>query len=87
MPPEHHWNWKGGITTARDPDGPDFVAWRTAAFARDACRCQTCGDAQGGNLEAHHVRPWATHPELRFDVTNGLTLCDPCHNRLHRTRT
>ena len=40
-------------------------------------------DSRGGNLRAHHVQPFAKHPERRFDVANGITLCHPCHELKH----
>jgi hypothetical protein len=62
----------------------DLKRWRRDVYARDGYRCQHCGDARGGNLHAHHIKSFATHPELRFDVSNGLTLCKPCHKAEHR---
>lgn len=68
--------------------GPRFSLearrWRTDVFRRDGFTCQDCGDAAGGNLRAHHLKGWADHPDLRFELTNGVTLCDPCHKRRHR---
>jgi 5-methylcytosine-specific restriction endonuclease McrA len=32
-------------------------------------------------LQADHIKPFAHHPELRFDVNNGRTLCVPCHRK------
>jgi 5-methylcytosine-specific restriction endonuclease McrA len=61
----------------------EYKAWRAAVFARDRYSCQACGDDRGGNLQAHHVKPFADHPDLRFDVRNGTTLCQDCHERLH----
>lgn len=61
----------------------DYKRWRFDVFSRDLFTCQECGDAKGGNLRAHHVKPFASHPELRFDVSNGVTLCDPCHDKKH----
>lgn len=29
--------------------------WRPLVFARDSYTCRLCGDARGGNLNAHHV--------------------------------
>lgn len=61
----------------------EYTDWRRAVFERDRYTCQKCGDAKGGNLRAHHVKPFATHPELRFEVANGITLCHPCHELEH----
>jgi 5-methylcytosine-specific restriction endonuclease McrA len=61
----------------------EYRKWRDEVFARDRFACQQCGDARGGNLQAHHIKPFASHPELRFSVSNGLTLCRDCHERLH----
>ena len=57
----------------------EYKQWRTLVFERDKYTCQHCGDNRGGNLNAHHKKPFATHPELRLDVDNGITLCEPCH--------
>lgn len=78
-------NWKGGITPVIEAlrRSPEYASWRTAVFKRDNYTCRSCGDDTGGNLEAHHIEPWATTPALRFDVSNGLTLCEPCHVEEH----
>ncbi|MFA8336337.1 HNH endonuclease [Burkholderia cenocepacia] len=68
--------------------------WKDRAlFNRDRTRhdglsakclgCTHCGDDKGGNLEAHHRKEWAEYPELRFDVSNGITLCRACHWLAH----
>jgi hypothetical protein len=49
-----------------------------AVFERDGFTCQECG-ATKIFLNADHIKPWATHPDLRYDVDNGRTLCVPCH--------
>lgn len=58
-----------------------YKRWRFDVFARDKFTCQECGDDRGGNLNAHHIRPFANYPELRFDVANGITLCETCHDK------
>lgn len=52
--------------------------WREAIFKRDDFTCQMCGK-RGGYLEADHIKPWAFFPKLRFELSNGRTLCRPCH--------
>jgi hypothetical protein len=82
---ERHYKWKGGKPWKRFTD-PRYVAWRTAVLERDAYICQhchrTCNKNERG-LAAHHIKPYATHPELRYDVANGITLCRQCHLQLH----
>jgi hypothetical protein len=54
-------------------------------YRRDNYRCTQCGSPkrERRGLHAHHVKPWATHPELRADPSNIVTLCRTCHERLH----
>jgi hypothetical protein len=35
----------------------------------------------GGRLQAHHIESFKGHPELRYELTNGLTLCLSCHSK------
>jgi 5-methylcytosine-specific restriction endonuclease McrA len=61
----------------------EYKRWRYDVYVRDGFACRHCGDARGGNLHAHHIKPFADHPELRYDVGNGITLCKPCHKKVH----
>lgn len=81
---EAHWNWKGGITPAnqRGRNSTEYTQWRKAVFERDGFVCQACGK-RGGKLNAHHRKPWAKFLALRYDVENGITLCEPCHKKEH----
>ena len=58
----------------------DYKLWRKTVFERDDFTCQICG-RRGGKLQADHIKPWASYPELRFDVSNGRTLCVSCHRQ------
>lgn len=82
---EHHWNWKGGITEENHAlrNSAEYSHWRINVFERDGFMCMECGSV-GGVLNAHHIKPWATYPELRFDIDNGQTLCEECHKEVHR---
>jgi 5-methylcytosine-specific restriction endonuclease McrA len=70
----------------RNRTGKRYVSWQTAVFSRDRNTCQQCG-AQGVELHAHHIKPWEKFPELRFDVSNGITLCHSCHWAVHSAET
>ncbi len=41
-------------------------------------RCALCGERRG--LHAHHVIPKSIAPELRYDINNGIALCQRCHD-------
>lgn len=55
--------------------------WSEDVRARDGHKCVECGAT--GKLHAHHIKPWKNNPELRWDVSNGATLCPPCHQKAH----
>lgn len=76
-----HPAWKGGISKENDilRKGLEARVWRVAVFTRDDYTCQACGDRKSGKLNADHIKPWSTHPDLRYAIDNGRTLCEPCH--------
>lgn len=57
-------------------------AWARAVISRDKATCQHCG-ATDRVLHAHHIKPFSTHPHLRWDLDNGQTLCYLCHEAVH----
>jgi len=81
--------WKGEnvIHERIDRGLPEYRSWRKQVFGRDKYTCQCCG-AKNGNgkfirLEAHHIFNWGKYPDKRFDVNNGITLCQQCHIDFH----
>lgn len=61
----------------------EMKRWRYDVFLRDEFACVHCGDDAGGNLHAHHMKSFADYPNLRTVVSNGITLCKPCHHMMH----
>ena len=76
-------NWKGGVTPENDIDRKKdkYKRWRKSVFTRDNYTCQLCSK-RGGDMEAHHKKPFADYKELRFSVNNGITLCKECHKNV-----
>lgn len=54
--------------------------WSRSVKERDG-KCMKCGKLD--DLHAHHVKPKSTHPELKYVVENGVTLCYTCHKKEH----
>ena len=61
--------------------GPHRI-WVSAVINRDLATCQKCG-VKDVEMHAHHIKSYKDHPELRFDVDNGITLCFKCHWLVH----
>lgn len=89
---DKNYNWKGGPKTTRDIKNyirkqREYVNWRTAVFERDDFTCQSCETrskkGKTVELEAHHIKSFANFPKLRYEVSNGLTLCLECHREVH----
>jgi|SRR3990172_826261 len=80
----HHW-WKGGIANKNEVERRtlEYKLWREAVFARDNWTCQNpkCNQV-GGTLNAHHVKSFSKHKELRTSIENGITYCEKCHKQL-----
>lgn len=78
-------NWKGGITpeNVKVRNSIEYKLWLNSVFARDSFTCQKTG-TRGGNLVAHHILNFASHPELRFAIDNGVTLSEKSHKEFHR---
>lgn len=72
--------WRGGITpiNAKIRNSLEYKLWREEIFERDDWTCQEC-KKRGGKLNADHIKPFALFPKLRFELTNGRTLCTDCH--------
>ena len=77
---EDHWNWQGGKEDTRDSS--KSKQWRLAVYKKDDYKCQKCGCTE--KLNAHHIYAWAHYEELRYDINNGITLCEDCHKNIHK---
>lgn len=70
-------------TDIRDRNTIQYLVWRKSVFERDKYTCQMCGE-YGGKLNAHHIIRWCDDLNKRYEVANGITLCEKCHKEKHR---
>ena len=83
---EKHHMWKGGIVNTKQKlrETPEYKQWLRSVFKRDNYTCQCCGARDGCghtvHLRGHHIKSFALYENERFDIDNGITLCDKCHD-------
>lgn len=82
-----HYKYNPNLTDeerqARDMQNGEIRKWRNKVYKRDGYTCQIC-QQKGGKLNAHHIYSWDKYKDKRFDIDNGITLCESCHRKFHR---
>ena len=94
---ENNGNWKGGITPLSHQIRYNFKyrQWRSDVFTRDDFTCQECGSKEN-KLNTHHIESFnsilqkyeittikeALNCEELWNINNGITLCEKCHNKI-----
>lgn len=69
----------------RNRGASEYKLWRKSVFERDNYTCQKC-HKKGVKLNAHHIKPWCIYKDERFEISNGITLCEKCHKEIHRRK-
>lgn len=73
----------GTSVEQRDFNDPKYKKWRKRVYIRDRWACKMPGCAgMDKKLNAHHIKKWAGYPALRYVISNGITLCRACHDRI-----
>ena len=72
------------MSERRDFNDPAYKRWRKKVYGRDkfTCKMPDCSHTDK-RLNAHHIKKWASFPSLRYVLSNGITLCRTCHERIH----
>jgi predicted restriction endonuclease len=60
---------------SRGLDDSIYKNFRSAVKERDGHKCQWPGCSKCKKLEVHHILRWSEYPSLRFERSNGITLC------------
>lgn len=59
----------------------EYKQWVLSVRNRDGWKCRISNGDCSGRLETHHILGWKSHPDLRYQVNNGITLCHFHHPR------
>ena len=62
---------------------PENDIWRKGVYIKNDFTCQKCFQS-GVYLNAHHILNYSSNKELRFEDSNGITFCQPCHKQFHK---
>ena len=60
--------------TRRSYNDQLYAKFRYDVRKRDK-RCKWPNCCKNKKLQVHHILPWKTYPLLRYQTTNGITLC------------
>ena len=71
----------GGIPKKRQMRNDSaYQSWVKQVKKRDK-QCQLKNESCEGYLIVHHILGWSEYPNLRYELTNGITLCQAHHPR------
>lgn len=96
---ENHYNWKGGVTIINQSlrRMTEYIKWQRAVKKRDGY-CMICTSRK--ELETHHIIPLvviidtfnitnrdeARECDKLWDLSNGITMCQECHCKIHNRK-
>lgn len=78
-----HYRWNPNREEVRYDrrNDPEYKQWRKRVWERDKFKCKISNQGCKGRIEAHHILVWRDYPKLRYDINNGITLCQFHHPR------
>lgn len=66
----------------RNYQDPAYGQFRKDVLKRDHYKCMMPNCNCKRSLQVHHIKKWASASSLRYDPSNGITLCRKCHNSI-----
>ena len=66
----------------RNYDNPAYEDFRKDVLKRDNYKCMMPGCKSKKSLQVHHIKKWSSAFSLRYEVSNGITLCRKCHDSI-----
>ena len=82
---EANHKWNPNLTDKDRHDKRDTVEnyhFRKSVFERDNYACIICSNK--GLLNAHHITNYCSDINNRYNIDNGVTMCNKCHKAFHK---
>lgn len=73
------YEWSGFVSNenSRIRKSEEYNNWRLEVLNKYSYKCLKCGNTN--NLNVHHIENFSSNELLRFDINNGVVLCECCH--------
>ena len=81
---EKNYRWiidRSKLIKRQERNDSAYYDWRLNVWIRDNFKCKINNCDCSGKIIAHHILGWALYPELRYEINNGITLCQAHHPR------
>ena len=81
---EKNGNWifdRTKLSKKQERNDMAYKEWRKQVWIRDNFKCRIANSDCQGKIKAHHILGWKLYPELRYNINNGITLCQFHHPR------
>ena len=66
----------------RNYNDPAYEKYRKDVLKRDKYKCQMPNCKKKTQLQVHHIKKWSNASALRYETSNGITLCKSCHDSI-----
>ncbi len=79
---KNHYLWiedRTQLKARQERNDSAYQDWRIQIFKRDNFKCKIANQDCSGKIKAHHILGWSDFPELRYQLNNGITLCQAHH--------
>lgn len=78
-----HWRWNPDREAVKRNERNDgaYCQWVKKVKKRDNNQCRFKNKDCSGYCIVHHILSWRDYPELRYEIKNGITLCQAHHPR------
>ncbi len=76
----HSWIFDRNSLRRNIRNDAEYRVWVRRCKSRDK-ECKLKNENCYGYLVVHHIKSWRNYPELRYELKNGITVCQAHHPR------